>query len=148
MYFSADIGYTLEKLKQEEAIKIEIVREQEGASVDQMETNAMQLLKETLLNQFFQPAMTASPATAATAAAGAASQYMATTPDTSKGQSGQTQVEIGFQLQYKKEEELKTATFDYSVIAPETRTHAPNGFFSALLTKVEKGDPHSRDKSR
>src|SRR5262249_36612226 len=83
-------------------------------------------------------AMTASPATAAATAVGAASQFMASTPDTNNGRSGQTKVEIGFQLQYKKEEELKTATFDYSVIAPETRTHAPNGFFSALLTNVDK----------
>jgi hypothetical protein len=124
----------MEKLKQEEAIKIQIVREQVGASVDQMETNAMALLKETLLNQFFQPAMTASPATLGTTG----SQLMASTADTSKGQSGQAKLEIGFQLQYKKEEELKTATFDYSVIAPETRTHAPNGFFSTLLTNVQK----------
>jgi hypothetical protein len=138
VYVSADIGFTLEKLKQEEAIKITIVRQQEGASVDQMEKNAMDLLQQTILNTFFQPAMTDNPITTATSAAATASQLMATSADTNKGKTGQTQVEIGFQLQYKKDEELKTATFDYSVIAPETRTHAPNGFFSALLSKTDQ----------
>lgn len=138
VYLSADLSFTMEKLKQEQAIKIEIVRQQEGQSVDQMERNAMELLKETLLNDFFKPAMSNSPTTAASTAAAAASQMMATSPDTNRGKSGQTTVEIGFQLQYKREEELKTATYDYSVVAPENRTHAPNGFFSALLTKTEK----------
>ena len=135
---SADLSFTMEKLKQENAIKIEIIRQQEGQSVDQMERNAMDLLKETLLNEFFKPAMSNSPATTASTAAAAASQMMATSSDTNRGKSGQSTVEIGFQLQYQREEELKTATFDYSVTAPETRTHAPNGFFSALLTKTEK----------
>jgi hypothetical protein len=31
-------------------------------------------------------------------------------------------------------------TFDYSVQAPVTRTHAPNGFFSALISKTNKAD--------
>jgi hypothetical protein len=138
VYVSADIGYTLEQLKQEEAIKITIVREQEGASVDQMEKNAMDMLQQTILNTFFQPAMTDTPAAAAAGAVGAASQMMATSADTNKGVSGKTQVQIGFQLQYKKDEELKTATFDYTEVAPETRTHAPNGFFSALLSKTDE----------
>ncbi len=138
VYLSADLSFTMEKLRQEQAIKIEIVRQQEGQSVDQMERNAMELLKETLLNDFFKPAMSNSPATAASTAAAAASQMMATSTDTNRGKAGQNAVEIGFQLQYKREEELKTASYDYSVIAPETRTHAPNGFFSALLTRTEK----------
>ena len=145
VYVSADLSFVLEKLKQEEAIKIEIVRQQEGASVDEMERNALALLKETLLNDFFRPAMSASPAAAATAASTAvANQFMGSTPDTNKGLTGKTQVEIGFQLQYKKEEELKEADFDYSVVSPQTRTHAPNGFFSAILSKTEKAQ-HFRE---
>jgi hypothetical protein len=145
VYVSADLSFALEKLKQEQAIKIEIVRQQEGASVDEMERNALALLKETLLNDFFRPAMSASPAAAATAASSAvANQFMGSTTDTNKGVTGKTQVEVGFQLQYKKEEELKEADFDYSVIAPQTRTHAPNGFFSAILSKTEKAQ-HFRE---
>jgi len=143
VYVSADLDFTLEKLRQEEAIKLEIVREQEGASVDQMQQAAMQLLKDTILNQFFAPAMSSTPAPSVTDAAATASQMQkvaAGTSDINKGVAGsnaKTQVDIGFQLQYKKEEELKTADFDFSVIAPETRTHAPNGFFSALLGNTD-----------
>ncbi len=71
---------------------------------------------------------------------------MATSSDTNKGKAGEKEpaVDIGFQLQYKRQEELKTATYDYNVVAPETRTHAPNGFFSALLSDTEK-ERHLRE---
>ncbi len=61
---SADLSLVMEDLKQTGAIEIEIIRQQEGQSVDQMEKNAMDLLKETVLNEFFRPAMTNAPAAA------------------------------------------------------------------------------------
>src|SRR5262249_19748139 len=115
--------------------------EQEGASVDQMQKDAMDLLKQSILDQFFAPAMTNSPANMASTAASTASQMQqlaAGASDINKGNTGKAKVEIGFQLQYKKQEELKTADYDFSVVAPETRTHAPNGFFSALLDNTNK----------
>jgi hypothetical protein len=157
---SADIGYEVTKLVETEAIKIEIVREQEGASVDDMQRQALDLLKETLISEFFRPAMSnvvAQPIPGPTIPsmptvptqpgqpvqpgqpAGAA-QPMATTADINRGVAGlsNTKVEIGFQLQIKKQEELGTADYDFSVTAPERRIHAPNGFFSALLTNTQK----------
>lgn len=141
----ADLSYTMEKLKQTGAIKIEIIRQQEGQSVDSMEKAAMELLKEQLLKDFFSPAMSNAPAQpgigSAVAAAGAVSSLAsATTAGTSQGQTGSsgTRVELGFQLQYKTEEQLKEISFDYSVVAPETRKHCPNGFFSALVGRSEK----------
>jgi len=141
----ADLSYSMEKLRESGAITIEIIRQQEGASVDDMQKQALDLLKESVLNDFFKPAMTDAPASAATAATaiGAANQ-MASTAQTSQGVAGAagaaggTKVELGFQLQYKKQEELKTATYDFSEVSPETRTHAPNGFFSALIGSTEK----------
>ena len=152
---NADLSLILEDLKQTGAIEIEIIRQQEGQSVDQMEKNAMDLLKESVLNEFFRPAMSnapaaASAATTAVTAANTATQLMATSHDTNKGLAGsktagsQTSVDIGFQLQYKRQEELKIVTYDYNVVAPETRTHAPNGFFSALLSDTEK-EQHLRE---
>jgi hypothetical protein len=139
VFLSADIGYTMEKLKQSGAIKLEIVRQQEGASVDQMEKAALDLLKETLLKDFFSPAMTAAPAMTPATAVATAQTMMASTQQTNQGTAGGgTRVELGFQLQWKKEEQLKEADFDYTVISPEKRTHSPNGFFSALLTGTEK----------
>ena len=145
MFLSADISYTLEKLKQSGAVRIEIVRQQEGQSVDQMERAALDLLKESILNEFFRPAMTAAPAMTPAAAVSTAQTMMASTQQTNQGSTGGgTRVELGLQLQWKKEEQLKEADFDYSVIAPEKRTHAPNGFFSALLTKTERAQ-HIRE---
>ncbi|MGH8531189.1 MAG: hypothetical protein ACREV1_00315 [Gammaproteobacteria bacterium] len=147
---SADLSYAVEHLKQTGAIKIEIVRQQEGQSVDQMEKNALELLKEDILKDLFKPAMTNTPATpspaaSAAAAAAAAQGFIAPSEKTNQGKTGSgASVEIGFQLQYKKEEELKTISYDYSVIAPEKRIHAPNGFFSALIGATEKAQ-HLRE---
>jgi hypothetical protein len=143
-----DLSFTLEKLKQSGAIRIEIVRQQEGQSVEQMERNAMQLLQESILKDFFRPAMTdhgaasgiAGATAAASSAVAAASGLAASTSQTSTGTAGSdgTKVDIGFQLKYVKQEELREATYDYTVQAPETRTHAPNGFFSALVSATER----------
>src|SRR5262249_7182171 len=48
------------------------------------------------------------------------------------------------ELQYKSDDELNTLTYDYTAQMPETRTHAPNGFFSALLRGTDK-DKHIRE---
>lgn len=145
---SVDIGWELEKLVQTGAIELDIIRQQEGKTTDEMQKDALDLLKETLLKEFFKPAMsdsTMSAAQAAEAAAAAAQKIQAGSDTTSKGSAGGAGavVEIGFQLQMKRQEELGTADYDFSVVAPETRTHAPNGFFSALLTGTER-DKHIR----
>lgn len=138
VFLSADIGMTIESLKQQQAITITIVRQQEGQAVDEMEKNALALIKETILNDFFKPAMSNQPSPIAAATA-AANSMMAPTAATSSGTAGGgSKVEVGFQLQWKKEEELKEATVDYSVTAPEKRTHAPNGFFSALVRGTDQ----------
>jgi hypothetical protein len=159
--FDADISYMMEKLRQEEAIKIEIVQEQEGKSVDDMLKAAMDMLKEDVIKECFKPAMTipptstaspprppasgsaaaphTQPATASAPTGAAGSNLVASTSDVSKGVTGSdTKVNIGFQLQYRTQDELKTATYDYTAQMPETRTHAPNAFFSALLQKTDK----------
>src|SRR5581483_6302757 len=146
---SVDIGYEVEKLVQTGAVTIEIVRQQEGQSIDEMQRNALDLLKEVIINEFFKPAMSDAQATPQSTAAAIGSaiattnQLMAGSGDTSRGQTGSGRVELGFQLQMKHEEELGTADYDFSIAAPETRTHAPNGFFSALLRGTEK-DAHIR----
>jgi hypothetical protein len=145
---SVDIGWEMEKLVQSGAIKLDIIRQQEGKTVDEMQKDALDLLKETLLKEFFKPAMsdsTMTAAQAAEAAAAAAKKIQAGSEEVNKGSAGGAGavVEIGFQLQMKRREELGTADYDFSVVAPETRTHAPNGFFSALLTGTER-DRHIR----
>jgi hypothetical protein len=94
------------------------------------------LIKEVLINQFFKPAMTGVDAGSAV---GAARSALPTTANTSRGSAGAgTRVEVGFQLQYRRDDELKEADYDFSEISAQTRTHAPNGFFSAMLTPAQR----------
>lgn len=140
-----DIGMTLSKLQQQGAIDVEILRQQEGASVDEMERNAMALLKETLLAELFQPVMSRQPTPSLSDAVDATKDLVAASERMSRGSSGSgsgsggnVKLEVGYELAYKREEELKTVTYDYDATAPEKRRHTPNGFFSALVSNTEK----------
>src|SRR5581483_11118734 len=137
-----DIDYSMQNLRTSGAIKISIIRQQEGHSIDDMEKEAMDLIKEDILKDFFKPQITTAPASPPQQATSAVQSVQnANSSNINKGTSGGgTRVDIGFQLQEKKEDELRTMTFNYDVQAPETRTHAPNGLFSALITKLNKGD--------
>ena len=131
------MGMLLEKLKEEGAITIEIVRQSSDQNIIDLERQALDLIKEILLKDLFRPIMSTDPASQAL---GAVNQAMsAGQAQTSQGQAGSgSKVAIGFDLQYRKREELRDIDFDFSVVAPETRTHAPNGFFSALVTSTER----------
>jgi hypothetical protein len=149
-----NIDYTMQKLEQTGAIKITIVREQEGASIDQMQKEAMDIITNDILKVFFTPQMTTMPQTPAGPTAPTVPAMPATSPTASTVMQNATQkninpgtttgsgtkVQIGFQLRDVHEETLETVTFDYSVQAPVTQTHAPNGFFSALIGRTNKAD--------
>jgi hypothetical protein len=140
-----DLSATLSWLKEQGAIQVKIIRQQEGSSVEEMERQAMSLLKETLLKELFKPAMSQQPAQPNLAdTMRTVKDVVAASQQMNRGQSRQGKVEIGLELKYKREEELKTVTYDYDVIAPETRTHSPNGFFSALLSNTDKAE-HIRE---
>jgi hypothetical protein len=131
-----EIGFAIEDLRETSAIDIEIIRQQAGEDVGQMEQRALELLKESILNNFFRPVMSQQPVDPQAAAQ---QLQQATSQGVNRGSSGGGgQVEIGFEFRYQRKEELKTADFDYRVQAPETRTHAPNGFFAALVGGGEK----------
>lgn len=135
---AADIGYEVEKMVQDETITIEIVREVDGQSEDTTQGQAMDLIKEVITKEFFDPAMTNVPATAP-AKASQFTSYSAPSGGMNAGAAGtKGRVEVGFQLQYKQQEELGSFDVDFSLSAPETRTHAPNGLFSALLSDADK----------
>lgn|GEM_PF-6117599 len=139
---SVDIGYEVEKMVQDSTITIDIVRQRDDQSMDQLQTQALDLIKQLITEEFFKPQMTTASAGAAATAATAARQFSGATAPAggmNRGAAGQGgRVEVGFQLQYKEQNELDTFDVDFNVAAPETRTHAPNGFFSALLTDVDK----------
>ena len=139
---SVDIGYEVEKMVQDSTITIDIVRQRDDQSMDQLQTQALDLIKQLITEEFFKPQMTATSAGAAATAATAARQFSGATAPAggiNRGTAGSGgRVEVGFQLQYKEQHELDTFDVDFNVAAPETRTHAPNGFFSALLTDVDR----------
>ena len=118
----------MQKLQESEAITIQIVEQQEGRSIDDMLKQALDMLKQNVIDTLFKPAMTTTPAN--------------TTPPPQRsagsGAINRSSVEIGFQLQYMTDDELKTATYDYTAQTPQTMTHAPNGFFSTLLRGTDK----------
>ena len=64
---AADIDVEIDKMVQDGTLMIEIVREADGQSVDAMQTQAMDLVKQLIISQFFGPAQTNIPAAAATA---------------------------------------------------------------------------------
>lgn len=144
-----NIDYTMQQLVQSGAIKINIVREQEGKSVDDMQKEAMDLIRDDILKVFFTPQLAAAPSPQAPGpptppapppSGGLSGQQPANQRTINPGSttSGGTKVTVGFQLKEVHEESLTTVTFDYSVVSPVTMVHAPNGFFSALLSKTNK----------
>jgi hypothetical protein len=159
--FDADITYAMEKLRQEEALKIDIVRMADGQSIDTLQNAAMDLLKTTILQGFFTPVLTApstaaamptaptqngavnsapTPATINRPATGATGSGDSKNSSTATSSASTTRVDIGFQLNYMTEDELRTATFDFTFASPETRLHAPCGFFALLLKGTSRDD--------
>lgn len=138
-----ELSRTVESLIESGAIELEVVQLQEGETADQMRERAVELIKQDLLEELFQPTPTTRPTQPDPAAAARnAGALAASTADISRGQAEESDaaLEIGFQLRYKKEEELKVKTYDYSVTRPEKRTHAPNGFLRALFQGTSMDD--------
>ena len=149
-----NIDYTMQKLVESGAITITIVRQQEGKSVDDMQKEAMDMIRDDILKTFFTPQMTTLPAapapsTTPTPTPGSASAFASSmgqqnanatqkTINPGSTTSSGTKVTLGFQLQEVHQDVLRTATFDYSVQSPVTQVHAPNGFFSALISNTNK----------
>jgi hypothetical protein len=148
---TADVSKMVEKLEEEGALRIRILREQEGETSQSLHDAAMQLLRETLLQEFFKPTPTQPPqqqpsaadllAAARTATERTTSAGGARSEDVNQSRSGETggaDVTIGFELQWREREELKEVTYNYEAISPEKRIHAPNGFFTALVGDAEQ----------
>ncbi|MEM7152815.1 MAG: hypothetical protein AAF799_08230 [Myxococcota bacterium] len=142
-----EIEKTIESLVESGAIEIEVVQQQVGDDIDKLEAEAMKLVKEDILKEFFSPTLSAMPSQPL--ANDQMRELASSISDISRGQSRnpttrqKNGVELGFQLRYRHSEEQKVITYDYDVAAPETRTHAPNGFFSALV-----GDTNIEDHIR
>ncbi|MCA9652502.1 MAG: hypothetical protein KC501_21480 [Myxococcales bacterium] len=141
----AELSRAVASLVESGAIEIELLQQQEGPEVDRIREAAMKMVKEDILAEMFSPTPTAQAAPSLDSATRGAGELAASTAALGRGlSSGHDQdhaLELGFQLRYKKEEELEVRTYRYDVARPEPRTHAPNAFFS-LLTRDTTLDQH------
>lgn len=138
------LGMVLENMVENADIDIKIVQQQSGEAADKAREGAMTLLKEALLKDLFQPVMSTTPRAPAQVPnpSTVVNMLQAGSGNTSSGQTseGGAGVQIGFELKYQRREELREREFDFSQQSPEERVHAPNGFFSALVSGTTLDD--------
>lgn len=121
-YFRGEVDALITHLAETSAITIELVSEAVGADAQKSKELALSMFKDNVVQQFFKP--TAQP------------PQLPNFQGLPGAQKPQTSI-VSLSLRKKDTEELKTITYDYSERSPEERTHAPQGFLSALLSKDE-----------
>ncbi|HEY3260287.1 MAG TPA: hypothetical protein VGJ95_08460, partial [Pseudonocardiaceae bacterium] len=123
-YFRAEVEDTLSKLQQRGVIDIKITTQAVGEEATKATELALSLFKDKIIQELFRPA-----ATPQIPNLGALGGITAITT--------QPQSIVSLSLKMKSEEELRTIDFNFSQRAPEERTHAPQGFVTALLSESE-----------
>ncbi len=118
-YVRAEVEATLSKLRQTGAITVKLTSFAVGDEAAKAEELAMSLFKDKIIQHLFNP--TATPQI----------------PNFQvPGQGGQSMPSIvTLSLKMRKDEESRTIDYDFSLRAPEERTHAPQAFLGALLSK-------------
>jgi hypothetical protein len=124
----AEVEAGIDRLVQDSAVRIELTTQQTGPAADKSKELALSLFKDRIVQELFRPT---APATAI--------PEIPQIPGASGGGSKTATTGAAFSLTLRamRAEELKTVTYDFSERAPETRTHAPQGFLPALLSKDE-----------
>jgi hypothetical protein len=123
----AEVEAGIDRLAQTSAVQIELTAQQSGAEADKSKELALSLFKDRIVQELFRP-------TAPTTAIPQIPQIPGVPSDNKTATTGAL---VSLTLRAMRSEELKTVTYDFSERAPETRTHAPQGFLPALLSKDE-----------
>jgi hypothetical protein len=126
-YFRAEVEKTISKLQQDGAVTIKITTEAVGEEGQKAAELALSLFKDKIIQELFRP--TAAPQI----------PNLGNIPGLN-AMSSQPQSIVALSLRAKTEEELRTIDFDFSMRAPAERTHAPQGFVTALLTPEQMRD--------
>jgi hypothetical protein len=127
VYFRAEVDAALTSLRQKGAIDVRLTTQATGEEAAKAEELAMSLFKDRIVTELFQPAPTPP------------NLSLPGLPGMSSGQSGQSSQPslVTLSLRYKKSDELRTVDYDFSLRAPEERTHAPQAFLTTLLPAAE-----------
>ncbi len=124
-WVKAEVEAGLDYLREQHAVEVELISQAVGEDAQKAEDRAMSLFKEDIIQNLFRPTPPTQP-NQATNLASALSGL-------ARGTVGST-APVNLTLQFKRQEELKEATYDYSERSPEERTHAPQGFMPAMLS--------------
>lgn len=121
-YVRAEVDAALDKLQQDGVIKVELTSQATGDEAQKSKELAMSLFRDQIVQQLFRPTAPA------------------VTPGMTQQQLGQALKQasgsiVSLTLEYKRAEELKTVTYDFSERAPEERRHAPQAFLPLLVSK-------------
>lgn len=129
-FFKADISAGMEQMHRDGKVKIEIVSQQSGAEAERTKKMALDLFKERIIQDLFNPGLPNVP----TQAAGANSldAAAAALSDTANSAGSLT-------LSLKAESSVTTGelVYNFSESAPVERRDAPNAFLQTLLSEEE-----------
>jgi hypothetical protein len=120
-WLKVEVDAALEYLREQHAVEVELISQAVGDAAEKAKERAMALFKEDIIQNLFRPTVSTQPTQP--------------TPNLTHatGTVGST-ASLTLSLQYKRQEELKQATYEYSERAPEERTHSPQGFMPVMLS--------------
>lgn len=134
-FFKADISAGIEKMHRDGKVRIEITSQQSGEAAERTKKLALDLFKERIIQDLFNPGLPAVPPQVA-AAGSTASSLSSAANALSQTASGTGSITLSL----KAEKEITTGAlvYNFSESAPEERRDAANGFLQALLTQQQR----------
>jgi len=133
-FLKADISAGVEKMHRDGKVTIELTSQQTGAAAEKTKKLALDLFKERIIQNLFNPGLPSVPSQAANpgnsaSAITAAANALRQTSSSASGSSGS----ITFSLKAEKEITTGRLEYNFSESAPEEQRDTPNAFLQALL---------------
>lgn len=122
-WVGAEIDAALDDLEEQGYINIELISQAVGEEAAKSKELALSLFKEKIIQEMFRP----------TSPASKKDNFNISNILGNKNSKSM----VNLTLKYKKREELKEVTYDFSERAPAKRTHAPQAFLPMLLSPHE-----------
>ncbi|PCJ95641.1 MAG: hypothetical protein COA45_12075 [Zetaproteobacteria bacterium] len=133
-FFKADISAGIEKMHRDGKVKIQITSQQTGAAAERSKKFALDLFKERIIQDLFNPGLPGVPPQAANIADNADALASASSA-LSQSESGGGSITLSL----KAEQSTVTGelVYNFSESAPEERRDGPNAFLQTLLSKED-----------
>ena len=129
-WLKADIDAALDYLEETGAVRVKLLSQAVGAEAQASKELGMSLFKDRIVSDLFRPTAQSS---VQMPDVGKVGKEMMKDPDKEE----EAKDRVVFKLEYKKREELKTVSYNFSEVSPEERSHAPQGFLAAMITAEE-----------